>query len=75
MLEISIALYLVFGIIFYAYIASDLEVFFISPKVIYAHTNFNYLGCIVCSILTFLLSPPLYVLGFIGWLFTVGRKN
>lgn len=74
MLEILILLYLLFGIMFYAYIASELEVLFISPKVIYARTNFNYAGCIVCSILAFLLSPPLYVLGFIGWLLTVGKK-
>ena len=70
-----ILLYLLVGVMIYAYIASELEVLFISPKVIYARTNFNYAGCIVCSILAFLLSPPLYILGFIGWLLTVGRKR
>ena len=69
-----ILLYLLVGIMVYSYIASELEVLFISPKVIYTRTNFNYAGCIVCSILAFLLSPPLYLLGFIGWLLTVGRK-
>ena len=57
-----------------------------SSNLIYEHTKMNWFGCWFCFILIRLVSPlytifallmipTLYIVDFIKWLFTVGRKD
>ena len=56
------------------------------PELIYENTKMNWFGCWFCFILIRLVSPLftifallmmpiLYIVDFIHWLFTVGRKD
>ena len=78
-LYIFIVLYILFGCMGYAVIHSYIlgaysRLSFLSPNVIYRNTKLNYIGAIAVSVLAFVISPIWYIIGFLCWLFTVGRK-
>jgi hypothetical protein len=46
-----------------------------TPKQIYKSVKLNMFGCCVLWLIFFILNPILFICKFIGWIFTVGRKD
>lgn len=46
----------------------------ITPMQIYESNNLNMFGCVVLSIVFFILNPIYYFVYFVYWIFHVGRK-
>jgi hypothetical protein len=61
---------------FYFFFNDSLDEVTLSLKEIYEDSgNLNWLGSCFVWLLFFLANPFGYVFKFIGWIFTVGRKN
>ena len=46
----------------------------ITPIQIYESNNLNMFGCVVLSIVFFILNPIYYFVYFVYWIFHIGRK-
>lgn len=46
----------------------------ITPMQIYESNNLNMFGCVVMSIVFFILNPIYYFVYFVYWIFHIGRK-
>ena len=46
----------------------------ITPMQIYESNNLNMFGCVVLSIVFFILNPIYYFVYFVYWIFHIGRK-
>lgn len=75
-LQLAIVIYICVIIVdFLAVLYSgDLD-FDCTPKQMYESTNLNMFGCCVLWLIFFILNPILFICKFIGWIFTVGRKD
>lgn len=53
----------------------DIDELSVTPWHFYEVTNLNFFGCILLSLLVFLIDPFIAIIQFIYWIVHVGRKK
>lgn len=73
-LALLVAFYIISSVIVIAHVISDGFELSLTPAEIYDASELNWFGAVVLYLLAVIIFPAYYIIAFIRFIFTVGRK-